>query len=140
VKYNRDYIIQKKFPHSILMISSDGTIGPAIKRTTQSGPKPYLKVKLNGRSVPLHVLIAAQWIPNWDPWKCIVDHINSDCADYRVESLRWVTPKVNLGNRNTNKGEAVVTLKSLPEGSKRIVSYNDSNFSDPEFKCPLGPS
>jgi hypothetical protein len=45
-----------------------------------------------------------------------------------------ISPKDNLDKKHTNKGEPVVTLKSLPEGSKRIISYGDSYFSHPDYK------
>lgn len=54
------------------------------------------------RSIPIHLLLAKAFIPN--PLnKPYVDHINTNKMDYKLENLRWVTPKENANNPLTLK-------------------------------------
>lgn len=52
------------------------------------------------KSIPIHILIAKAFIPNPEN-KPHVDHINTNREDYRIENLRWVTPKENSNNELT---------------------------------------
>lgn len=52
--------------------------------------------------IQLHILLAKAFIPNPEN-KPQVDHINAIKSDYRIDNLRWVTPKENSNNPNTLK-------------------------------------
>ncbi len=43
----------------------------------------------------MHRLVALCFIANDDPNKTIVDHINGNRCDYKIENLQWATPKEN---------------------------------------------
>ena len=49
----------------------------------------------------IHRIVAQCFVPNDDPEnKTMVDHINGNRVDYRIENLRWATPSQNsVGNR-----------------------------------------
>lgn len=49
-----------------------------------------------------HRLMAEAWIPNPDNLP-VVDHINGDRLDYRIENLRWVSYQENRKNINKDK-------------------------------------
>jgi hypothetical protein len=60
----------------------------------------YLGVNLgqgSGRSKKIHQLVARAFIPNPEN-KPVVDHINGNRYDNRVENLRWATYKENANN------------------------------------------
>ena len=81
---------------------SDGRI----ESTTLSGVPQYYYVHLvpdgGKRSLyRLHRLIAMAWIPRPDdPEMNMVDHINRDRLDNRVENLRWICRSGNQKNRD----------------------------------------
>lgn len=62
-------------------------------------------------------MIANAFIPNPEN-KPYIDHINTDTMDYRIENLRWVTPKENSNNPitkikcNTNSHSELALAKS----------------------------
>ena len=60
------------------------------------------KYTINFRS---HRLVAMAFIENPDNKK-VVDHINEQTLDYRVENLRWVTQSENI--KNTKRGPSKV--------------------------------
>lgn len=65
--------------------------------------RKYLTVSLRNNSITgkdlhtvVHKMVALTWIENTDPDNLtLVDHINNDPLDNRVENLRWVTNKFN---------------------------------------------
>ena len=57
----------------------------------------YLKVELHGKTKKIHKLVANAFIPNIYN-KPVIDHINGDTWDNRVENLRWATYKENSNN------------------------------------------
>jgi hypothetical protein len=57
--------------------------------------KNYLRVKIAGKWMNCHRLVAQMFIPNiYD--KPQVNHINGDKGDNRVQNLEWVTQSENL--------------------------------------------
>ena len=50
-----------------------------------------------GLFIQMHRIVAEAFIHNDMPdKKTLVDHINGDNLDYRVDNLRWVTPSQNM--------------------------------------------
>lgn len=63
--------------------------------------RAYPSVVLSKNSVcrryTIHRLLAEAFIPNPEN-KPHIDHINTDTMDFRLDNLRWVTPKENANN------------------------------------------
>lgn len=53
----------------------------------------YVNRKRFGLSI--HSIVAKQFIPNKDPFKNQVNHINGNKKDNHVQNLEWATPKEN---------------------------------------------
>lgn len=109
-----------------------------------------------GKLQRINRLVAFAFIPNPDN-KPMVDHINTNRADNRVENLRWVSGKENASNEKTleNKSEAMIGKmagekhpffgKKRPEHSKLmsepIIQINKETGDSIEWestkKCAL---
>jgi hypothetical protein len=57
--------------------------------------KEHFKEVIKEYEFALHRLVALAFIPNDDPKKTIVDHINGNRCDYKITNLRWATNKEN---------------------------------------------
>lgn len=64
--------------------------------------KGYRTVKIEGRIVKVHRLVATDFIDNPE-MKDNVDHINNNKTDNRVENLRFATTSENNSNKSMRK-------------------------------------
>ncbi len=55
----------------------------------------YLQVNLGGKQIYVHQLISDLFIPNPNNYK-IINHINGDKTDNRVQNLEWCTQLENV--------------------------------------------
>ena len=94
-----------KHPVLDCMCRSDGAIlVPASKRYgpphwTYGYPdsKGYMQVSIHGKILKAHRVIAQAFLGDGGPGM-VVDHIDRNPANNRVENLRWVTQKENTHN------------------------------------------
>lgn len=59
------------------------------------------------QNITIHRLIGLNYIDNDDPLKYMIDHINRNKQDNRLENLRWVTPTENQLNKTINKNKTI---------------------------------
>ena len=112
------YEIFAVYPHNIRKQSTQKLV---TERKNKGG---YTELSLNGKSYRKHVLIAKQFIPRAEGC-IIVDHINHNRSDNRLENLRWVTPMQNSNNRSDQD-----FVNVLPRYSFKVTSYNGHEFND----------
>ena len=99
------------------------TMQPSIVRSND-GSSGYHYITLckygNKFKTPIHRIIALTFLENPEN-KPVVDHINGDKSDNRLENLRWATYSENMLNESTiekaklarcEKGRSVVQLKN----------------------------
>ena len=102
----------------------DGTIWSQTKnKCTKLNPSKHYKKEylqfdmyIGGKRVnkQVHRFIAEQLIPNPDPQNLtVVDHINRNRTDNRVENLRWSSRHDNFWNSNFKIDSVIDYLKSL---------------------------
>ena len=89
-------------------ISTDGKVRNLKKGNYLKGSilhsYQYINFRWNGnnKNKAVHQLVASAFIPNPNNYT-IVDHINGDRLDNRVENLRWVSSKENANNIHLDK-------------------------------------
>ena len=105
---------------------------------------PQVTLRRNGwfRAVPVHRLVAETFIPNPDGLP-VVDHLNADKTDNRVENLEWATVSENVRRRygatkiqHGTCSRCVVQIEKTSGnyGRSREVSFIDRSCS----KCRDG--
>ena len=81
-----NYEIMVEYPHTIRKISNEMKVAEVIHSNG------YIQVNLNDndkrRKCYKHRLIAEQFIPNTDDFKCVY-HLNHDKTDNRINNLIW---------------------------------------------------
>ena len=76
------------------------TTGYPLKQSTSY--MGYYQLSIDGKTCPIHRLVAEQFIHNDDPeHKTEVDHIDRNKINNTIENLRWVTHSENQGNKDT---------------------------------------
>ena len=70
---------------------------PAGSKVGYLGPNGYLTTKVKGTNYQVSRLIWA-WHNGHTPTDLVVDHINHDRSDNRIENLRLLTNRENTGN------------------------------------------
>ena len=66
--------------------------------TPQDDRRGYARVDLYGKHKKIHYLVASRWLPAPTEEGLVIDHIDGNRLNNKVENLRWVTQKVNMSN------------------------------------------
>ena len=120
---HEDYEINTEYPYQIRKISNGRIVTEGV---TNNG---YVRVYLNRKLFYKHILIARQFIDNPDPENyTMVDHINHNKSDNRVENLRWVTVRMNNNNRADQE-----LVDDIPDEAIRVTDYYGHEFEELYF-------
>ena len=120
---HEDYEICTSYPHQIRKASNKRIVTEGLRNTG------YVYVYLNGRQFYKHILIAKQFIENPDPDEyTVVDHINRNRTDNRIENLRWTSQRRNTNNRSDQQ-----FVEEIPEESIQVNSYSKWTFENLYF-------
>ena len=116
----------KRHPTVDILVGDDGRVYSLDGTERIPQDYGYMRIMVKKKTYAIHRLVAETFIPNPDN-KQIVDHINKDRHDNRVENLRWVTSKENastISHENTNRkmvdvytiyGDFVATFRSIQD-------------------------
>ena len=81
--------------------------------------KGYLSIRLDEKYYTFHRLLAIAFIPNPEN-KLLIDHINRNRLDNRLENLRWATRKENNQNKSIQSNNKL--------GIQHIRKHNKGGF------------
>lgn len=123
-----DYEIATTYPYPIRRKGSDKVISESFR--SKDG---YICCKLNNRTYQKHRIIAQQFIPNPNDLP-IIDHINRNKSDNRLENLRWCSSSVNNTNKSSNLGIMYEFFDEIPcENTDEVIEvrdYGEHQFED----------
>ena len=120
---HEDYEINNEYPHQIRKRSNGRIVTESVLNTG------YIRVHLNRKSFLKHILIAKQFIENPDPEVyTMVDHVNHNRSDNRIENLRWVSVRMNNNYRSDQE-----LVDDIPDEAIRVTDYNGHEFEELYF-------
>ena len=100
-----------QYEDTTIEVTRDGRYrSNGVERVLSTNTRGYRQVKLKGKSLMLHQIIARVFIPNPDG-KLQIDHIDGNQLNNSVHNLRWATSSENIRNRIFTKKKS-----GLPRG------------------------
>jgi hypothetical protein len=81
--------------------------------------------------IPLYQILAKQFIPNPNGYKCI-EHMNGNLSDNSLSNLRWASSSMIRDNPKNNfikKGD-IKFMTELPAGYIPLTKYKKEEFDD----------
>ena len=122
IGFENDYEIMLEYPNVIRKKSNNRILKESINKAG------YVLVSLNGLQYYKHRLLAQQFIPNPNNLP-MIDHINRNKSDNRIENLRWVNNQENQLNRSSFRNIGYNFVDSLPDDiTIEITHYNNHEF------------
>ena len=127
--FEADYEILNHYPFTIRKKSNHRVL-----RESDRG-NGYIQINLNGKPYYKHRLISLQFLPNPDPINFdVIDHLNHDRTDNRLENLRWCSSSTNSKNKSSHKGVRYEFIDDIPDESTVIDFYVMKNGERREFE------
>ena len=77
-------------------------LGTLVGNKTKDG---YLRVTVNYKSYKVHRLI---WCIEKETWPKMIDHVNGNKIDNRIQNLRAASNRINQSNRHTHRNGRLV--------------------------------
>lgn len=144
IEFNKNYYIT---PNGVVYRLVNGEF--ILNKTRFAGYKSkyvttYLSVKSGeGGNYFIHRLVASAFIPNNDPEKTQVNHIDGDTTNNNVSNLEWVTPKENMKHAYEEglslRGEECPWSKHSESFIRSICELMEDGLSNKEIRAILGP-
>ena len=120
---HEDYEICTSYPHQIRKVNNKRIVTEGLANNG------YVRVTLNRKKFNKHILIAKQFIENPDPDQfTVVDHVNHNRTDNRIENLRWTTNRMNTNNRSDQE-----FVDEISEDAIQVNSYGNWTFENLYF-------
>lgn len=126
--FEDDYEILNHHPYTIRKKSNHYVLKETINN--QDG---YVQVMLNRKTYRKHRIIGIQFLENPDPINFdVIDHLNHDKTDNRLQNLRWTSQSSNIYNKSSNKGIQYNFIDDLPDEAV-VVDFYETRTERREF-------
>jgi len=114
----KHYIRYEPFTGQFFWRVSPGRGHPVGKETGKSYLNSYKIVSLRGKNFLAH---RVAWLIYYGSWpEGIIDHVNGDKSDNRIENLREASRSQNMANRGPRKGRK---YKGVSKKRNRFQAY-----------------
>ena len=97
-----------------IQISNFGRIRNAHNRIVGFSKEGYVAVNIKNRSVAAHRLICMAWYPIENPELFVVNHIDNNSTNNRIENLEWITQGENIDHYYKNFRVRSKTTQNRP--------------------------
>ena len=115
---NNNYEINVNYPYAI----RNKRTKRIRKESISNSGYATLKINNGQKTIGKHVIVAKQWLPNPNNYT-VVDHINHNRLDNRVENLRWTTQSLNCKNKTACNGVTYEFVEELSDNNISIMEY-----------------
>ena len=122
-----DYEIFTEYPYQIRKKSNKRIVKESIM------PTGYIQCNLNRKTYYKHRIIAEQFIPNPDPNKNQVDHIDRNPLNNNILNLRWVSHSENQKNKSSYNNYKYEYVNDIDDECILVDTYNNYTFENYYF-------
>ena len=130
LNFEEDYEILNQYPFTIRKKSNHYVLKESINKV-----HGYIDIRLNQKTYKKHRIIGLQFLTNPDPINFdVIDHLNHDRTDNRLQNLRWCSSSSNSYNKSSNKGVKYEFIDDLPDDSTIIDFYVMKNGERRKFE------
>jgi hypothetical protein len=112
--------------------------GELVEINPKLGTRNYLRVNIKGKEYKIHVLVATLFLKKPKGNNLVVDHLDRNKLNNRVDNLEWVTQSVNIKRHYERMNTDKIMREMMEQNLKSLtiideMTYNRFNELNKEF-------